>query len=279
MVETLRSIAAQTLRPARIIVVDNAVEPEAAERVAQAAKDLATAVTYVHAPARNISIARNAALDAAEAPWIAFLDDDETAAPGWLAALLAEAQRTGVDAVLGPVDAVYGPDAPAWQKALDVHSTRPVISGGEIRKGYAGNVLLRRESILARGLRFDLSLGRTGGEDDRFFHALTDTGGRIGFAPDALAWEPVPEGRTSMAWLLRRSFRGGQTHGSRVASRHGAAGRVAQLVIAAGKTLACAGGVVGSLGDPARRGRWLLRAALHLGVVARLTGRREVEMY
>lgn len=279
VVETLRSIAAQTLAPRRIIVVDNAVEPEAADRVAAAARDLGVAISYVHAPARNISLARNAALDAATAEWIAFLDDDETAAPGWLDALLAKGRAEGLDAVLGPVDAVYGPEAPAWQKAMDLHSTRPVVSGGEIRKGYAGNVLLRRASIEFRGLRFDLALGRTGGEDDCFFHALTDSGGRIGFAQDALAWEPVPQGRTRLSWLLRRSFRGGQTHGTRLASGRGGGGRLAQAALAAAKAAACLVAMTASLGSPARRGGWLLRAALHLGVVARLAGRRELELY
>src|SRR5207244_3041165 len=117
---------------------------------------------------------------------LAFIDDDETATPGWIAALLDEAEQ-GWDAVLGPVKAVYGPDAPAWMAATDFHSTAPVRIGGDILKGYAGNVLLRRATVERLGLRFDLALGRQGGEDDDFFYRLTDAGGRIGYAPDALA--------------------------------------------------------------------------------------------
>lgn len=279
MVETLWSIAAQSLPPARIIVVDNAVEPEAAERVGEAAKELGLPVTYVHAPARNISVARNAALEAATSEWIAFLDDDEIACPGWLEALFAKARSSAFDAVLGPVDAVYGDDAPAWQRAIEAHSTRPVVSGGEIRKGYAGNVMLKRDSIESRRLRFDLSLGRTGGEDDQFFHALTDSGGRIGFAQEATAWEPVPADRASLRWLLRRSFRSGQTHGARLAGGCGPAGRLAQLLLAAAKAVACLAAAAANLGSPAGRGRWLIRAALHMGAAARLAGRRELEMY
>jgi succinoglycan biosynthesis protein ExoM len=36
---------------------------------------------------RNISIARNAALDVAETLWVAFIDDDEHASATWLANL------------------------------------------------------------------------------------------------------------------------------------------------------------------------------------------------
>ena len=280
--DTVRSVAAQALPAGArlgIIVVDNDVEPEAQARVRALETELGISVRYVHAPARNISIARNAALDAATAEWIAFIDDDETALPGWLAALMRTAKDGGWDAVLGPVDAVYPENAPAWLKRLDLHSARPVTSAGRIEKGYAGNVLLRRASIEARKLRFDLARGRTGGEDDDFFYRLTDAGGRIGYAAEARVLEPVASARTELGWLVRRNFRAGQSHGSRLRARYAAAGRLAQLGLAAAKASACA--AAACIGAPvaARRNRWLVRMSLHAGVVARLAGRSEIELY
>ena len=65
--------------------------------------------------------------------------------------------------MLGPVNAVYGEDAPGWIARGDFHSTRPAPGvGGRILKGYAGNVLIRRRTIERLGLRFDLALGRQG---------------------------------------------------------------------------------------------------------------------
>lgn len=276
LVDTLRSLVAQTVRPRRIIVIDNAEPPEALDRVAQATAELKFPIAYLHAPSRNISIARNAALDATDADWLAFIDDDEVAAPHWLAALLATAQSRTVDAVLGPVDAVYGPTAPAWIKALNIHSTKPVAVRGEIRKGYAGNVLLKQETVRRLRLRFDLALGRCGGEDDRFFLQLTDLGGRIGFAPDAIAYEPVPENRLRWRWMLQRHFRSGQSHGARMVE-HGR--RLPQLALALAKTTACAAGAVVTLPLPTHRASWVLRGAMHLGAAARLAGRREIELY
>ena len=52
-------------------------------------------ITYVHAPARNISRARNACLALATAPLIAFIDDDEVASPQWLAALMDTQTKHG----------------------------------------------------------------------------------------------------------------------------------------------------------------------------------------
>jgi succinoglycan biosynthesis protein ExoM len=282
VVETLASLAALELPPdvrIRIIVADNDGGPEARERVLAAARKHGLDLAYVHAPARNISLARNACLDAAGGDFLAFIDDDEWAAPGWLAALLAAAEASAYDAVLGPVDAVYGEDAPGWIAAGDFHSTRPAPSGGRILKGYAGNVLIRRDAVVRHGLRFDLALGRQGGEDDQFFYRLTDAGGTIGFAPEAVAYERVPPGRASLAWLVRRSFRTGQTHAQRVAGRHRGAGRAAQLALAAGKAAACLAGAAAALPYAVRRGRWLVRGALHLGVVAHLAGVKPLQLY
>ncbi|THD78836.1 MAG: glycosyltransferase [Phenylobacterium sp.] len=281
VVETLASLARQALPPGvtlRAIVADNDEQPSAEAAVRAAAAEHGLDVTYVHAPARNISLARNACLDAATADWFAFIDDDETATPGWLAALLAEAGRGGWDAVLGPVKAVYGEAAPRWIADGDFHSTAPVETAGRILKGYAGNVLMRRSAVV-RGLRFDTALGRQGGEDDDFFYRLTDAGGTIGFAPEALAYEPVPAGRACLPWLLKRSFRTGQTHGARLSQHHHGPARLAQLSLAAAKGGACLAGAAANALSPRARGRWLVRGSLHAGAAARLAGLRELQLY
>ena len=280
--ETLASLARQALphgQAFRIIVADNDVEPTARETVLSAAAAHGLDVTYVHAPSRNISIARNACLQAASAPFLAFIDDDETATPGWLAGLWAEAERGGWDAVLGPVKAVYADGAPRWIAAGDFHSTAPVRTGERILKGYAGNVLIRRATVARLGLQFDPALGRQGGEDDDFFYRLTDAGGTIGYAEDALAYEPVPAGRASLKWLLKRSFRTGQTHGARLSTRSAGVKRLAQTGLAAAKGGVCLAGAAASALSPTHRGRWLVRGALHAGVVARLAGMRELQLY
>ncbi|RIJ43461.1 glycosyltransferase, partial [Maribellus luteus] len=56
----------------------------------------------LHEPEPGVANARNAALAVAKGAMIAFLDDDEEAPPGWLAALIAAQARLGADAVFGP---------------------------------------------------------------------------------------------------------------------------------------------------------------------------------
>ena len=276
--ETLASVASQVLPTGtsiRVIVADNDSEPTARAMVDAVARQLGLACHYVHAPARNISIARNACLDAAAAPLLAFLDDDEVASSGWLVALLTVLDETGADAVLGPAVAHYPETAPHWAVAADLHSTRPVIRDGRILTGYTCNVLLRRE-VFAQ-LRFDPSLGRTGGEDDVFFAEAVARGASITYAPDAIVEDPVPETRLRLNWLLRRSFRNGQTY-ARVTMARGDF-RLATVPTAAAKALACLVLALVRIGSPAGWRGALVRAALHVGALARYLGVRELELY
>jgi succinoglycan biosynthesis protein ExoM len=277
--QTLASIARQRPGPIQVVVADNDETPEAEGRIRAAAERLGLQLDYRHAPSRNISVARNACLGV-DADWLLFIDDDELAEPGWLETMEREAARGQWDVVLGPVDAVYSEAAPAWMRQGDFHSTRPVVRNGCIDTGYSGNALIRLDFVRRHGLTFDTRLGRSGGEDLDFFYRLHDVGGRIGFTEDARAWEPVPDGRASLRWLLVRTFRTGQSHGARLAKvRPGPAQRALQAGIAAGKAAACALAALAALPRTASRNRFITRGALHLGVVARMAGLRELELY
>lgn len=281
--DTLRSVAA-CRRPAglalRVIVVDNDDEPTARLVAVEAATRAGVSLSYVHAPGRNISIARNAALDAAEARLFAFIDDDETASDGWLDALVGEWRRTRSAVVLGPVDAVYPPGVPDWMAEAAPHSTRPVFVDGRIVTGYSGNALLDLAAPSVAGRRFSLALGRTGGEDTDFFHRIHEAGGSIAYAADATATEPVPPGRASFGWLVRRRYVHGQAHARILRERHpGTAGRIREAARAAGKAGACLAGAAASVARPASARGWILRGALHVGVAASLLGGRDRQSY
>jgi succinoglycan biosynthesis protein ExoM len=282
VLDVLAAVAAQEgsdTMAVRVIVADNAALPDARAAICARGSALGLDLVYVHAPAKNISIARNACLAAASGDWIAFLDDDERPSPIWLLELIAEARRGGWDAVLGPVQALYPAQTPRWLRAGDFHSTRPVWVRGGIETGYTGNVLLRRQLIARTGLAFRVEFGRSGGEDIDFFYRFRDTGGRIGFAPGALIHEPVPAERTCLRYLLRRNFRQGQSHARRLQQRPlRGLGLLLHLQIAFAKALILALAAALQLGTVPRI-RFLTRAALHCGVIARLAGFSEIKLY
>lgn len=275
LAETLRSVAVIRTGGAavRVIIADNDQTSSARELVEATAAGFPFPIVYRHAPAANICIARNACLDAAEADFVAFVDDDEVVHPGWLEALLAKAEGTGAAAVLGPVRALYGEGAPDWMRRGDFHSTLPVVVNGAIRTGYTCNVLIRWTPPFA-ALRFDLALGRSGGEDTDFFYRLTGLGGTIAYAPDALVEEPVPADRASMAWLVRRRLRFGQTHGMLLGGS-----RLKALAVVGAKIGFCVAMTGLTAFSPVDRRRNWLRAMLHVGAAGGILGVRQAAHY
>ncbi len=272
---TLESLSAQQGAPKfRVIIADNDETPSAQALVEQARRDLSLDITYVHAPARNISIARNACLDAARAPLIAFIDDDEIAPPRWLKTLTDGIGAN--DVVFGPVRAIYAADAPRWVVGGDFHSFGPVVrAGGVIDTGYSSNVLMRRAII--GDVRFEPALGRTGGEDTFFFARLHSAGAKLGSCAEAFVEEPTAPERARLSWLMRRAFRSGQTH-ARVLRDRGQ-GALAIAAPASAKALYCAGASVLTLWSAVGWRRNAIRGALHVGVIAKALGARDVEIY
>ncbi|KAK0360792.1 hypothetical protein LTR94_025900, partial [Friedmanniomyces endolithicus] len=206
---TLASIARQQghFGKVRVILADNDDTPSALPIVNEA-RGNGQVITYVHAPARNISIARNACLDAASAPLIAWIDDDEIADPDWLSQLVEALGNH--DAAFGRVIADYPSQAPDWIIAADLHSTLPVQTTDGVVTGYTSNAIVRLAAVGEE--RFAEELGRSGGEDTDFFARLYRNGSRYAAAPLAVVREPTADSRLSLRWLSQRSFRSGQTH-------------------------------------------------------------------
>jgi succinoglycan biosynthesis protein ExoM len=276
---TLRSLAAQVLPPTarmRVIIADNDEAPSAQGLVERVMSELALDFAYVHAPARNISVARNACLATARAPLLAFIDDDEEACATWLRDLILRLGESDADVVFGPVRAIYQDDAPRWVREVDLHSFGPVRRPGRgIETGYTSNVLLRRDRL--GDLEFDPELGRSGGEDTIFFHQLNARGAKLEFAPTAVVTELVRPPRAQLNWLLKRSFRTGQTYARILRARGSPRAQAAMLALA--KIAYCAGAVGLNAFSATRRSRALVRGALHCGVVGSLLGLSDLRLY
>lgn len=266
---TLHSLAGLE-RPAdctlRVIVADNDEHPSRRQEVEALGHALGLDLRYVHAPARNISVARNACLEQCDTEWLAFIDDDEQATPEWLGRLAAA--RGGADIVFGTCRALYPPAAPEWARAGDFHSNR--LAGNDASwNGYTSNVLLAMPFVRQHALRFAPELGQTGGEDTLFFFAAHQAGARFAYVPDAVVTEPVDPARLGMGWLLRRRFRAGQVHWLVLGRAGGRPGGAGAAVL---KAFACLGLALVQVPRAAAWRASLLRATLHAGVVAAALG-------
>jgi succinoglycan biosynthesis protein ExoM len=271
LVFTLRSLAELELPfgcQLRVVVADNDQEPSAQVTARTMADELGLTLEYIHAPAHNISIARNACLDAASATYVAFVDDDEIVSSKWLIAMLETFDSAQADIVLGPVQALYPAGCADWLRVGDFHSTRPVYVGGKIITGYAGNVMMKRECPALQGIRFQEDLGITGGEDTDFFGRAYKAGATIDYAEAALVLEGMSESRATLNWLVRRRWRFGQTH-ALLLRETGGGGKITAAKAFA-KALACFGMMLLTVLYPIRRRYWLLRGTLHLAVAQTL---------
>lgn len=263
---TLLSIEAQSVRPVRILVIDNDDEPSARERVDALKEKLRTSIDYYHIPGRNIAAARNAVLERTDTRFLAFIDDDEIAATGWLEGLM-DALTDDSAAVMGPMIAAYPEEAPGWMRRVAPHSQLPVIKDGVLINGHTANCLIDLAHPAFACLRFDTAFGRLGGSDSMFFMAARKRGAQFAHAPGAVVTEAVAPERMSLDWLLRRRWRIGQA-----LARQSDEARPVFLAKSLAKTGYCLADALLHLAAPAGRYRALLRASMHMGSAAAALG-------
>ena len=180
----LRSVAAQAAaHGAEIVVVeDGEVDPET-ERLAteHGARYLALGAE------RGINVARNAAVEAAAADLLCFIDDDVEAWPGWLAAMLEGARRNPGHEALG------GPIRPRLERTnLHVCGREPLpvtsldLGAQDIDADFVwGSNLTIRRSAIERIGAFDEALPAGGGDEEQWLRRLKEAGGQIRYVAGA----------------------------------------------------------------------------------------------
>lgn len=211
----LHSVAAQNdlSQIERVIVIDNDPEASAAPVLEAFAEIAPFPVQWVHAADPGVSNARNAGVAMArDANFIAFLDDDETAHPEWLSALLSTQAQTAADVVFGPISG-RAPDAKLRQRAFieEFFSRTSQEPSGVIDRTYGcGNSLMRVATALSEPAPFAIEANETGGEDDMLFTRLVAKGAVFAWAADAWVDEHAPAERATLGYVMTRAFAYGQ---------------------------------------------------------------------
>jgi GT2 family glycosyltransferase len=204
----LESVAGQAAEHAAEVVV---VEDDAADAETERLAGSHGARYMALGRPRGLNVARNAAVDAAAAELLCFLDDDVLAWPGWLGAMLAAAARNpGHEAFGGPIRArLEGTNLhacgrePAPVTTLDLGP-----SDRDAELVWGANLALRR-SALERVGRFDAA--RSGpGDEEEWERRLRAAGGRILYVAGA-GVDHVRSGRDArIAGLSRAAWHRGR---------------------------------------------------------------------
>ncbi len=211
-IDHVAAAVAQAGGGAVLIVVDNdGSDPAVAEVAARHAAAGGLALDFSVEPRPGIAAARNAIFARADALGVrrlAMLDDDEWPLPGWLAALEARMDHTGVAVVGGPVVPVFPAGAARLQRIARFWSVQPQALAGRPFVFCTCNFLVDLHAIRdhPRPL-FDDRFGLSGGGDTVFFRSLFHAGHAMAWARDAVMEEDVPPSRASVAWMRTRRFR------------------------------------------------------------------------
>lgn len=202
-----------------VVVVDNCPDGTAKATVDALSPHSPLRLRYESEPTAGVSAARNTGVARARGELIAFLDDDEEAEPGWLAALVAAQQASGSDAVFGAVLGKFDGPSRAGAALHEKEMSRlfPEPAGPVPAKRIAGlgsgNSLFRR-ACFSGAEPFDLSLGLVGGEDSALIRKLRSEGRQLAWCPQARVTEFFNENRLTMRFLLKRRFSAGQVRTS-----------------------------------------------------------------
>lgn len=207
----LESIAAQKVPPdwrVSVLVIDNDPQGSPAPAIRQWMEVCPLEVEYLCEPQRGIPYARNLACRRSlelGADWLAFIDDDEEALPGWLMAYAQAIRCFEAEVYTGPVRYEMPEHYAAY---LGNRGLQHCPDGTLLPRAATSNVLM--STVLLRppwSMQFDTRMAFTGGSDSDFFTCSVFRGARIVCVNHAQVSEPVMENRLTLRWRLNRQFR------------------------------------------------------------------------
>lgn len=252
--EQLDALAGQTYTGAWELVLADNGSSDQTTTIARACADRFGSLRVVDASRREGSAhARNVGASAATGDLLCFVDADDVATPGWLAALVAAA--SDADIVGGRLDTTTINDAHVqrWRPT-------PVTATNEQpRFAPSGNMAIWRDAFASLdGFNEDYLKSH----DVELSRRAVADGLHIGFAPDALVHYRL---RDTVGGLAKQAYRGGR------ATAQMAASFPEQIDPPSPRALVALGGWVllrvPYLASRARRGVWVRQAAELAGTV------------
>lgn len=192
-----------------IVVIDN--KPGGATHdVVRSYGEKYPSVKYVAEFREGLSFARNRGWQEAHSPYVAYLDDDAQAYPGWIPSIIDFIGRhPDVGVFGGPYDSYYLSTPPAWfppeYGSWNLGSEeRPIDSEKEWLNGT--NIIFSKE-VLNRYNGFDVSLGMMGtrvsyGEETSLLHKAAKDGMDVYYVPDIKVKHLVSPDKMNLKWLL-----------------------------------------------------------------------------
>jgi glycosyltransferase involved in cell wall biosynthesis len=249
--EALGSVLAQSYPKERyeLIIVDNNSSDETQALVERYRSSASIAVSHHLEPRPGASFARNLGIERARHEYIAFLDDDTVAGPGWLAGFDVAVHGYGALAGGGPVEPVLDPglEPPIWWREHNIRyifgldhahldSNKPAVAiRWPLWLGACNSFYSKR--LLEEHGGFRLDCGPVGpryrvAQDVELNVRLERAGVAIYYVRDSRIKHRVTAERLTRRYIWRRAYTAGITNAAAWAVLGGSrdAGSVPQLV-------------------------------------------------
>jgi len=212
------SLRDQVRQPDEVLLVSDH-NPELLDRARTAFPDV---TCLPNTGPQGLSGARNTGVAAATGEVVAFLDDDATAAPDWVAAMLEPYRDADVIGVGGAVLPGWRAPRPDWFPdeflwVVGCSYTGQPTTRAEIRNPIGANMSFRRSTFAAAG-GFDSDMGRLGaeaaGREETGFAIRArraQQGGRVVLEPSARCHHGGSPDRVSRRYFRRRCLGEGRS--------------------------------------------------------------------
>jgi glucosyl-dolichyl phosphate glucuronosyltransferase len=200
-----------------VLVVDNRSSDRTAE-VCQSFQERFVHFRYIYESVQGLSKARNTGWQAAESPYIAYLDDDAIPCAEWVEAIVTvfETVEPKPVSIGGPIYPLWEIPRPNWITPV-METLFTMLDGGDTPRWFAeneypwgANVIYRRDALEKAG-GFCEQLGRIGqsllsGEETLLNATLKAQGEKFYYSPQAAVSHWVPKERINPDWLVERSY-------------------------------------------------------------------------
>ncbi|WP_059753485.1 glycosyltransferase family 2 protein [Thiobacillus denitrificans] len=218
--ETLESyaeMASSCTSTAELIIVDN----NSTDNTEIVARSFLTQQKnmgrYLYEPTAGLSHARNLGITEARGEIVAFVDDDVFFEPGWTDAIVrAFREQKDTGCVGGHTTSFFETGIPSWMHPSFTYMYGSTDSGENPHwmaypeHPFGVNMAFRRTALMEEG-GFDTRLGRIrdnllSSEESLLFWRFYRAGRGCWFAPDARLRHRIPADRTTVEWVLKRSY-------------------------------------------------------------------------
>lgn len=193
----------------KFLIIDNTINGNAKNIINKVKKKINYKFYYVNEKKRGIVYARNRCLEEVKkinCDYFTFFDDDCEIDSKWFVNFKKIIDINKVKILTGPQ--IHKSNRKI-NKNLEIIFEKKIHNNKKTVKWAAtNNVIINKKIFLSSNLKFDINLNKFGmGEDQLFFRQLNKKGHQIFWDKDIKVYEKKHSHRTTMKWVIDRSFR------------------------------------------------------------------------